>query len=304
MAREDAPPLPVSLLGEHELELKQLALSADGARLVTADAQGNLAAFQLKDGSELWRAKRQFEAAGLDVGLGTVAVGIPGTNAVEFFRLGSGDPDSGIGGPRHDVGATAVVFDPKERWIWMGTDKGVLIRLQPGNVNGWSQHPLEGGAVTCMADDEAGKLLAIGSSDGNVRFVNPASANVEEKKVCEGHAGPVTALALDGKGALLATGGEDRSVRLWKVASAKQLELLGAHEAAVSALAFDPKGGWIASGDAGGALILWDAKKKKRLRAIELEGFGGVRALCALDGGKRLAAARGTKLSILDLAKL
>ena len=48
--------------------------------------------------------------------------------------------------------------------------------------------------------DAAAKLLVAGGEDGTLRYTNPQSANVDDKRVTEAHAGPVTAVAIDTSG--------------------------------------------------------------------------------------------------------
>jgi WD40 repeat protein len=67
--------------------------------------------------------------------------------------------------------------------------------------------------VSCLAFHPAGKLLASGSHDFNIRTWTVASS--KEKLVLKGHKGPIMSLAYNPDGELLASACMDRTLRLW-----------------------------------------------------------------------------------------
>ena len=164
---QDVPASPPSrLIGEHSEPISQLALSPDGGMLVTA-AKGEVHAWDVKRDQLLWKA---------DVGLmPTVALGVGdelivhhvGIAAVEFLNCEDGTRHSGIGGTTAMLESKCLAIDPKDKWVWIGTNRGLVTRVVPNAVNSWSNRAMENGGVTCVVMDGKGKTLAVGGEDGN-----------------------------------------------------------------------------------------------------------------------------------------
>ena len=70
--------------------------------------------------------------------------------------------------------------------------------------------------MTCVAYSRNGKLLVSGSTNGYVRFWEPATMRLQHTLV---QSGGVFALALDKDSTILAGGGGDGNVRLWDLTS-------------------------------------------------------------------------------------
>ena len=206
--------------------------------------------------------------------------------------LGLWDPEDGgelpggVGSGTFDE-VTSFLFDPRERWAWLGTKKGTLIRLVPADVRGLAQVKVKNRSVTALASPGNFKVMAIGGEDGSIRFLDPKSGKLDAKRVLEAHADPVSDLAYDAKGSLLASAAGS-AVHLWsKKGKAPKLEL--EVQGRVLAVALDPKGRWVAVGTASGRLELFDTKKGTSLGQVQVEGQ--VRDLLTVDSGKRLAVA-------------
>ena len=125
--------------------------------------------------------------------------------------------------------------------------------------------------ATGLAFSPDGTLLAVGSEDGSIVLIDPASgANL---RTLQGHSGIVVSrgLAFSPDGALLASAGFDGSVRLWNAATGAQIADLSRHGLRVLSLAFSPDGQQLAStSDQGGQLITWDVAGAAPKRSLHV----------------------------------
>jgi WD40 repeat protein len=300
LAGQDSTP-PSREVGEHTQSITQLVASDDGRFLYTATRQGEVQAFDLKKDELVWSVELGHPLLAMDLGDEWIVFTF-GPPTVTPLSVETGETKQGVGGPNLNEQTTCIVGDSKDRWAWLGSKEGTLVRLNPDNVNGWSRRSMKNGGVRSLARDGKEKLLAVGGEDGTIRFLNPKSASRDEKKVFEGHEAPVTALAFDAKGSALYSGDEKGVLRVWKVSNGKSLHALEGHGAAIATLASDPKGRWFASGDVDGRIVVWEAKAAEK--RIELDGEGGVAGLVFLGKSGQLAAPTGHRVTIWDLSDL
>lgn len=306
-AREFAP---------HSTPIRHLRSDAKGTQLFTVEGPGAPEGDSQRQYSPLraWDVKkekllREQQLLGpgivaLDVGDERIATTY-GKVVVETNDVESGKKGGGVGGPNLMANSTALVSDPKDRWVWLGTDQGGVTRLNPKDVKGWSQRGVKNGGVTALALDEAGKKLAIGGRDGTVRFVDPVGCQVDDKRSFEVFEDAVATLRYDGKGKRLAVGSSEGGLHVIDEARGKlQLELVG-HEAALCAVAFDPKNKQLASGDVSGRVLLWDLKSGEQLATLQCEATGPVAGLVFVGKGETLVGTSGgSSLLAWDLSQL
>ncbi|HEX6886306.1 MAG TPA: WD40 repeat domain-containing protein [Planctomycetota bacterium] len=293
-----AAPVPLELVAQPWVEctapVLDLALAHDGARLFTLTETRERSAWYVKDGVEDWRHADEHLVA-----IDAAKTGLLGTGAFPAALLF--DPETGVrvtanGYP--DPPAATLVADPDGRWVWIGTQNG-LVRLVPGDVQTFNRRPLENGGVTRLALDGTGKLLAAGGKDGTVRFANAQGASVDEKRVLVGPASPVSALAFGPK--VLIVAHEDRSVRLWKLATNK-LELeLAPGGAPVWDVVVPERAAWFAYGDGDGQVLLRSLTKDVVL-ARGRTGAGPIKALVLAEKPATLYVASGKKVFTFDLS--
>ena len=146
--------------------------------------------------------------------------------------------------------------------------------------------------VLCVAFSRDGTLVASGSTDTTVRFVNPANAAAQGGPLT-GHTGPVSAVAFSPDGTILASAGsgaDERTVRLWNVAGHGPIGRLTGHLDSVYDVAFSPDGTILATASADETVRLWNASTRKQL--ANLTGHSGsVRSVAFSPDGKILASA-------------
>ena len=217
-----------------------------------------------------------------------------------------------------DQSTSGMTADPRNRWVWLGTDKGFVARVAPGNSKEWSRRSLDNGGVRAMAVDPKGKTLAVGGADGTVRFVDDSSAKVDDKHVWKGHAAPVTTIVWSDNGSLLVSGDESGRVLVRAVATGKERGAFQAHTGAVQCLSLHPKGGWLASGDATGSVRCSHAESGAELARVALPKASatvepksavriqrtktGVVGLTFVEQGDRLIAAGDNLLVAFDVS--
>jgi WD40 repeat protein len=306
LAQEPDPPVvePTWTL-EHPETIRHLAVDPDGEVVFLGDAEGHVLAWDAEDREVLW------ESRGLDRPFAALAAGedllvLSTTGKLGYHALDTEDgeplPDGNDSDPEAWVliQPGAMALDPRGRWVWMQIPGG-LMRRDVGTALGWSRRPIDNGGTRSLRMDRKAEVMAVGGVDGTIRFVGPASANVDSKKVFEAHEGPVTALAFDRRGSKLLSGGADGIVRLWKMHNGKvDLEL--AAESAITAVTCDDKGRWIAVGEASGAVHVWSMKGKGELLATLAEpGDMPCVGLAFVDKDRALVAACGRQLAAWDL---
>ena len=127
-------------------------------------------------------------------------------------------------------------------------------------------------AVTCMAFDSTGRVLASGSADSTIILWDVPA--FEPLAVLQGHVGGVRALAFSPDGKRLASGGADGSLRMWDVVQGIPAEFRRGNANRpnpINTVAFSPDGQWIVVGlEAPGQLYRFQAQDVARLPAAPI----------------------------------
>ncbi len=124
------------------------------------------------------------------------------------------------------------------------------------------------GTATCIAVSPDGKLLATGTTDGNVVLWDAEGLqDVAQVSPEQRHPdGAVRAVAYRPDGAQIASGGEDGTIKLWEIrgSSLRITATLTGHSGAVTAVTYALGGQLLASAGADGTAKLWDVRGTKQ----------------------------------------
>ncbi|MEN9221126.1 MAG: WD40 repeat domain-containing serine/threonine-protein kinase, partial [Thermostichus sp. BF3_bins_97] len=130
------------------------------------------------------------------------------------------------------------------------------------------QATLEGpAAITALAMNPDGTLLASGGDDGLVKLWDPRTGDRLETLV--GHEGSIETLAISPDGTFLVSAGADRTVRLWDLATLSERLQLQGHTELINSVAISPDSRWIASGSADRTVRLWQADSGQLIRTVD-----------------------------------
>ena len=147
----------------------------------------------------------------------------------------------------------------------------------------------QGGAVTAVAYGRNGKLLATGSTNGYVRFWDPATMRLQQRLI---QPGGNYALAFSKDGLLLAGGGGDGNVVLWdaSVDPPRQKVAFKVASAPILGVAIAPGGKALAAVGTDTRLALWDLSEDSP-RAVSLGDThtAAINAVAFSIDGKTLA---------------
>ncbi|HEY3230390.1 MAG TPA: BTAD domain-containing putative transcriptional regulator, partial [Roseiflexaceae bacterium] len=121
-------------------------------------------------------------------------------------------------------------------------------------------------AVTAVAVNPAGDLLAAGTSDGAVRLWRVNDGQLVG--IWAGHAGQVRSIGFSPDGMMLASGSHDHTIRLWDVPTGQTRGILEGHMGAVSSIGFSPDGVSLVSGSYDQTVCMWDVATRAVVRVL------------------------------------
>ncbi len=248
------------LLRAHQAAVRDLAFSRDGARLVSAGADGALKVWDRK-----WRAQRTLRKSGsafFAVAAGRTLCAAAGeAPGVFLYRLEGGSAPRTLAGHRDWV--RAVALDGAEARLASGGHDGTI--LVHRTVDGAVERSLRGHGLwlSALAFSPDGKRLASAGWDSRILLWDlsvESDAKKPEVAPTRLRGGPgraVTSLAFSPDGSLLAAASLDRSVTVFEVPSGKRRYSLDGHRYQVQSALFDPSGAALFSSSGDGTLRRW-----------------------------------------------
>jgi WD40 repeat protein len=148
-------------------------------------------------------------------------------------------------------------------------------------------------------------LVALGSNDGQVQFLNVATGQFR-RPARNAHGDRTFALAFSPDTGTLASGGNDRNVVLWDIGTlAASGPPLTGHTSTISGLQFSGDGERLASLDSNGTLTIWDTRTRQQLgTALRRNKEYAAQSALALssDGGTAATSTKGGLVNLWDVA--
>ena len=226
-----------------------LAVSPDGARLLTGHGRNTLAVWDMATGEDVAVRQRRGDAA-------------------RFTAAAYAAPAAGV--ESNDV-ISAIAFSPDGRMVATGSsDNTIRLLTFPAQslVTEFKGHA-EGISALAFAPD--GRTLASGSADNTVKLWEiPATLKEGTKAFAaaatlSGHDGDISFLAFAPHGRLLATGSADNTVKLWDTKTRSRIgPTFRTHTEEITFIAFSPDGKKFATGSADKTMRLWDVPAEPR----------------------------------------
>ncbi|PWE17767.1 hypothetical protein DDZ18_08930 [Marinicauda salina] len=245
----------------------QIALSADGSRLVTLAGDHRAAVWSLDALSAGARASVALDGHGDRV---RRAVFDP---LGETLATGSDDKDAAIwdaSGERlsvysgHAAPVRDVAVSPDGAWLATASDDGTAIVWN--RETGKLEAMFEGheGPVLDLAWAPDGAWLATASADRTVRLWDVGSD--APTRVLRDHGGGVRSVAISPDGTQIATGSEDGVARLWSVETGEVVSALRGHAGWIRRVAFSGDGSRLVSASDDTTAVVWELATGRRLQ--------------------------------------
>jgi hypothetical protein len=259
------------ILEGHTGEVKAVAITPDGARIVSGSSDKTVRVWGLRSG-HLERILEGHTGEVKAVAItpdGARIVSGSSDKTVRVWDLRSGHLERILEGHTDEVLAVAITPDGA-RIVSGGQDEAMRVwNLDSGRP----ERTLKGfsGLVSAVAITPDGARIVSGSWDNTVRVWNLASGRIELAR--KGPIGYVWAVAITPDGASIVSGWLDTPVRVWDLAGVRPDATLEGNKRSVWALAVTHDGNRVISGGLDHTVRVWDLKSG-RLEGT-LEGHTG-----------------------------
>ena len=276
-------PWPERILVGHEAPVIRVALSPDGATLVSVSNDGEVRIWDVASGQttqtfstggeKLVAAAVSDDARVLAVVDEAGAVGLWDLETQGQIRSFDPAEDSRLAVALNADGSLVAAGNGTGAQVW-NVDSGELVQPltgyweDPEEQEDWVGHDEE---VTALAFTPDSQIVASGSEDTTVLFWEVETGELDADS--EGHWATVTTMVFDEEGSTLLTGGEDNKSRTLRLPGGKSTAIYEGHLSAVNGTAFglDPQTLFTASAD--GTMRMWETANQKVVH-IEWSNYG------------------------------
>ena len=295
---------PLVTLEGHTQPVTALAITGESAKLLSGDSSGML---------RVWSPATKALLAEVAAHTGGVTAADWSVDGKQWLTSG-GDgliklwelpaiPARTLAGPTETVHAVALAGDGKS-WISGGADQTVRL-FDPATGQLQRALPPLGAAVTGVAGDASGKLLAAATVQGVIQLWN---ADGTDRHTLTGHTGSVNAIVFHPQAEKVVSAGQDGTLRVWSYPVAPRVA--AAHDKPIHAVAISPNGTWVATAAADNTVKLnqtADGKAGPVLKdhpgpvmAVAWKGDNSQLATASTDKAVRIFNADGTLAKTLE----
>ena len=290
-------------LETHELAVKSVQFSPDGALLASASQDTTIKLWRVSDGKEL-NTLTGHTGAVQSVSFspdGRLLASGGSDAAITLWDLSTNRELVTYNG--HNAPVWSVAFSPDGKLLASGSADGTIKlwnvaehsvtaarqahRSPPELVEGElvegelvEGELVEGGRSVSLSSrsnhgeirsvtfSPDGELLASGSADGTMTLWSIPEG--QELQTFGRHAGGLWSVDFSPDGSLLASGGEDRLIKVWNLAQGRDIATLHGHTDAVRSVTFDPEGKFLISGsdEFDCSIKIWDVQQQREIRTL------------------------------------
>ncbi|MDX1963468.1 MAG: WD40 repeat domain-containing protein [Pirellulales bacterium] len=275
-------------LAGHTETLTNLAISADGGRLASADQEGGCQISDLRTGKVLHSQKleRQPEFLCISADGKRVLYSDPEQDdaVIQVWNADNGNHEQSLHYHTETV-TCAAINAAGTRAITGGDDNHAAV---------WD---LASGEVLFELTDHVNDLTRVAISPDGLRFVTASrdesvitwNAEGAPLTVFEKHAEQLREVCLDAKNDRVLSLGDDEQLRIWKFANGEELQALRRGLGTSYFIAVDPLKRWLATSHGDGIVQVWDLASGQ-VRHHFSENSSGTHALAFSPDGNYLAA--------------
>jgi WD40 repeat protein/serine/threonine protein kinase len=239
----------------HTSEVRGIAFSTDGTRIVTGSYDKTVRVWDAKSGKEIikidghtdWITSVAFSPDGKWILSGSH------DKTIKIWDAKTGQPTLTLRG--HTGAISSVAFSNDGKKILSGSfdntvkvwevDTGKEITTLDGHSD-W---------ISSVAFSPDGKWIASGSHDKTI-IIWAAEAGLQLRTL-KGHEQRVKSVAFSPDSKTIVSGSDDKTFKFWNFTTGKNVKTIKGHEGSVTSVAYSSDGKWIASGSEDKSVKIW-----------------------------------------------
>jgi WD40 repeat protein len=253
----------VAILRGHPRAVRAIAMSPDDRTLASADFDGTLRLWDLRERRPIGEPLRGHEDAVWSIGFSPDAKTLASASHDGTVRLWDGSDGTPLGVlASGDRGLISSVAWSRDGTTLASAGEAGIIQLWDPKTQKALGPPLEAhrGRIVSLAFSPVEGTLASAGYDGNIRFWDVRSRR-PIGQIENAHDGRVLSIAWSPDGQALVTSGTDGLIHIWDARSRRPLgDAFGPDTGDIWSVAWSPDGRTIASSGEDNTVRLWDAR--------------------------------------------
>jgi WD40 repeat protein len=248
----------------HEDSVTSVAISQDGARILTGGLDRTLRLWSAASGSMLKTMKGHTDRVNaVDIsGDGALAVSGSGDWTVRLWDVETGESLTAMEGHSGPVNSVALTGDGA--FAVSGGGDGMVIMWGVSSGRRARRFSGHAGSVNSVAVTRDARMIISGGDDKDLRLWETVTG--DQVCVMIGHQRPVHSVCFNHGGSLAISGSSDGEIRLWDTSTGECRKTMSDGADPVNSLSFTVDGEYVFSGHASGSARLWDLKSGSLVR--------------------------------------